>query len=232
MPLLNYLFDSDQFTITGYEDEDFSKLIDSYSLQVGPDLFDISLGGDVVSGLPKKENLDVDNVSIEDDKPVVTKTWKIGFIIDNTGLLPAPPQIAGASGKSIAGDIEMIRDLTFTPNEKSHRRPYVKAEWGDLKIQGASEGLSIKFSYFHNNVPLRAKLELSIKEFDDQNNPLFQSPDISRMPTVKEGDTLIRFCEEYYEEKNYYIKIAELNNLASFRKLRKGQTLEFPPIKK
>ena len=36
--------------------------------------------------------------------------------------------------------------------------------------------------------------------------------------------------EEYYENKNYYLKIADHNNLSSFRKLKEGSTLEFPPI--
>ena len=35
-----------------------------------------------------------------------------------------------------------------------------------------------------------------------------------------------------YNDKKFYIKIAELNNLSSFRSLEKGKRLEFPPIKK
>ena len=52
------------------------------------------------------------------------------------------------------------------------------------------------------------------------------------MPTIKEGENLVQYCEEYYKDKNFYLKIAELNNLSSFRALKKGKRLEFPPIKK
>ena len=39
-------------------------------------------------------------------------------------------------------------------------------------------------------------------------------------------------AQEYYNDKNYYLKVAEYNNLSSFRKLKTGSNLEFPPIKK
>ena len=52
------------------------------------------------------------------------------------------------------------------------------------------------------------------------------------MPTMKDGDNLVKFCEDYYKDKNYYIKIAALNNMSSFRAIQKGKRLEFPPIKK
>ena len=60
----------------------------------------------------------------------------------------------------------------------------------------------------------------------------FMSPDITRIPKVKESDNLIDFCEKYYNDKNFYLKVAEHNNLPSFRKLKTGSNLEFPPIKK
>ena len=60
----------------------------------------------------------------------------------------------------------------------------------------------------------------------------FMSPDITRIPKVKDSDTIVDFCEKYYNDKNFYLKVAEHNNLPSFRKLKTGSNLEFPPIKK
>ena len=71
---------------------------------------------------------------------------------------------------------------------------------------------------------------MTIKEELLNISRLFQSPDISRSPKVKAGDSIVNFCEEYYENKNYYLKIAEHNNLSSFRKIKEGSVLEFPPI--
>jgi hypothetical protein len=61
---------------------------------------------------------------------------------------------------------------------------------------------------------------------------LFMSPDITRIPKVKQSDNIIDFCQKYYDDKNYYLQVAEHNNLPSFRKLKTGTNLEFPPIKK
>jgi hypothetical protein len=79
---------------------------------------------------------------------------------------------------------------------------------------------------------LRAKIELNLTESKSTSNPLFRSPDISRIPTIKEGDNLIQFCEKFYDNRELYIKIAEINNLPSFRRLKEGQSIQFPPIKK
>ena len=60
----------------------------------------------------------------------------------------------------------------------------------------------------------------------------WRSPDITRIPTVTQGDSIAQLCEEYYQNRNYYIQIAKLNNLPTFRRLKEGQSIEFPPIKK
>ena len=51
------------------------------------------------------------------------------------------------------------------------------------------------------------------------------------MPIVKDGDNIVKLSEEYYDNKKYYIKLAEFNNLSSLRNLKHGSQLEVPPIK-
>ena len=80
---------------------------------------------------------------------------------------------------------------------------------------------------------MRADCNVFIEEVPAQSFlSYFMSPDITRIPKVKESDNLVDFCEKYYNDKNYYLKVAEYNNLSSFRKLKTGSNLEFPPIKK
>ena len=67
---------------------------------------------------------------------------------------------------------------------------------------------------------------------NNSENSLFQSPDITKMPIVKEGDNIVKLSEEYYDSKDYYIKLAKINNLSSLRDLKNGSQIEIPPIKK
>jgi hypothetical protein len=60
----------------------------------------------------------------------------------------------------------------------------------------------------------------------------FQSPDITRIITVKDGDTLMALCESFYDDPKYYLAVAGYNNLPTFRNLKIGSTVEFPPLKK
>jgi hypothetical protein len=82
--------------------------------------------------------------------------------------------------------------------------------------------------------PIRAKISLSVVEEIDESviSREFQSPDITRIPTIKDEDTIITLCNEFYDDPKYFIRVAEFNNLPSFRKLKAGSVLQFPPLEK
>ena len=216
------------FTIKGFEDNNFTKPINDYNLQVPPDQFDIKFGK--VYEAPGK--------NIEGDKLVKgtpgkeVRKWNFSFIIDNTGVLPKLPSGCTKPGSSIFNSISRLNSVTVNENEESHTKPFVQAIWGGLKIEGNVTSLSYKYTFFSaKGEPVRAMVSVEISEIP-KDNPNLRSPDISRMPTVKDGDNLVKFCEDFYKDKNFYLKIAELNNLSSFRVLEKGKRIEFPPIKK
>jgi hypothetical protein len=82
--------------------------------------------------------------------------------------------------------------------------------------------------------PIRADIGFSLVEEVDETviSREFQSPDITRIVTVKDGDTLIGLCESFYEDPKYYLQVAIYNNLPSFRGLKIGSQIEFPPLEK
>ena len=80
--------------------------------------------------------------------------------------------------------------------------------------------------------PLRAKVNLTLKEVSSQSDRGFRSPDITKMEVVNEKDNLVRLSLKGYDDKKYYIRLAEVNNLCSIRSLSQGQTIILPPIKK
>jgi hypothetical protein len=219
---------STKFTIEGFQDDELKISINTFELQVSPDQFDIKFGkvydapgknaeGDkLVKGTPGKE----------------VRKWNFSFIIDNTGVLPQMPSGCSSVGSSIISSIERLKSITVDINDESHSKPFVRAIWSDLKIDGTATSISFQYTYFNaKGEPLRSKVSVEITETPKE-NPNLRSPDISRMPTIKDGDNLVKFCEDYYNDKYFYLKIADLNNLSSFRALEKGKRLEFPPIKK
>ena len=52
------------------------------------------------------------------------------------------------------------------------------------------------------------------------------------MPLIKDKDNIIKLSLDSYDDKKYYIRIAEVNNLASIRDLKKGRSVFLPPIEK
>ncbi len=59
-----------------------------------------------------------------------------------------------------------------------------------------------------------------------------QSPDLTHIRTIKEGDTLPLLCKEMYGDIKYYVEVANFNGLNDFRNLKTGDKIKFPPLAK
>jgi hypothetical protein len=229
-------------TLTGYTkfaNGTASRSIGSYELPVNPDTFDLSyeLNGD--DSESEEQPLTAAGTSVKaKPKTYNPRTISFDFIIDNSGAIPFAPPTQSSTlsvGSSIEDSLIYLRKLTIKPNSDSHRPPYVKLEWGTITLVGnvtKFESHILKFK--RSGSPLRAKISMSIKEEVDEAviTREFRSPDITRMPTIKEGDSLVSLCEQFYDDPKYFIRIAEYNELPSFRSLKPGSVLEFPPLEK
>jgi|OM-RGC.v1.012818156 hypothetical protein len=210
----------------------------TYNLQLNPEKFEI--------GYPKKKDdnctqSSADGQMVESSEPLFSlKTWSVTFTIDNTGAVPFPPSASPfpitTPGNSIYPSISYFNELFVEPDNEIHSRKYIKGIWGmgDLTIFGKVKEFKYEYTFFTNSgTPLRANCTVFIEEVPIPSmGSLFMSPDITRIPKVKQSDNIIDFCQKYYDDKNYYLQVAEHNNLPSFRKLKTGTNLEFPPIKK
>jgi len=96
---------------------------------------------------------------------------------------------------------------------------------------------STDISYTHfrpDGSALRAKVSLAFSQYvapktvkqQDQD----QSPDVSHIVTVVEGDTLPQLCQKIWNDDSYYIQVARFNNLDKFRNMKGIEQLIFPPI--
>ena len=104
-----------------------------------------------------------------------------------------------------------------------------------IGFKGHLQNMDIVYDLFSNRgVPLRARISLQFvshvsKETMELKN-YNQSPDMSHIFTIREGDSLPLMSEDVYNDSKYFLHIAELNELTNFRNLEVGAKLLFPPL--
>ena len=98
--------------------------------------------------------------------------------------------------------------------------------------------LDINYALFsRSGEPLRAKLNATFTNYVEQEARLkreqdHKSPDLTHIRTVNLGDRLPKMTHDVYSDQSYYLKVAKANGLTSFRKLKIGTNIVFPPIQK
>jgi hypothetical protein len=214
-------------SIDGYRDPDFTNAgsIGSFILQINPAELSFSIGQNKGK---LKEDKAVDGSILKSIAPSwIQESLNLSFTIDDTGVVPKKIQEV-----SIVDSIEKLKNITVVPDPEIHRPPFVKVSWGGgVSIKGTVSNFKYVYTFFDSQgVPLRANITMNIMEYSD-NQQLFQSPDITKMPIVKGGDTIVKLSEKYYDDKKYYLQLAEFNNLSSLRNLKLGAHIEIPPMK-
>jgi hypothetical protein len=205
----------------------------TYTLQLNPENLSISY-----DALPEKDDepASAAGMPVSDKNAAYNKqTVSVNFTIDNSGAIPTTPEKISGSGGSIKDSIDHFLKVTVKPTRATHRPPFVQLQWGQFILVGKVFGLSISYTYFDvDGEPIRADIGFSLVEEVDETviSREFQSPDITRIITVKDGDTLIGLCESFYDDPKYYLQVAAYNNLPSFRGLKIGSQIEFPPLEK
>lgn len=205
---------------------------ETYELQINPNTVNCTFAEKTKEG-GEPTGATGDVIAVK--RPTYYKeTIKFSFTIDATGALPALAD--GASQNNGLGEsIEKLKKATIYPIRSTHAPPYVHLTWGEISLKGLVSDFAITYNLFNSSgKPLRANITIGVTEVVDSEveSSKFQSPDITRIPTIMEGQTLPNLCGEYYDDNRYYLRIAEVNKLPSFRRLQTGQRLLFPPIEK
>jgi len=211
----------------------------TFLCQVNPDQFSVSFDLNTMEE-ESQEPKNASGIPVADKgKAYSRKQVNFEFIIDNTGALPTPPQGTSAAlppGMSIQSSIDQLQKASIKPTSESHMPPFVHVLWsGSVNLKGRVTKFDVTYLHFDRlGFPMRAKVSMSVAEVvDDQVvSREFRSPDITRMPTIREGDTLVAMCHEFYDDRKYFIRVAEFNDLPTFRRLKVGSTIQFPPLEK
>lgn len=218
--------------ITGFKTPSFSssEKLKEYTLQLNPTALSISVGD------PQFKKKEKDAEGKEIGKKVTAyrqRTLDLTFTIDNTGVIPMKPKVMTSGSASLIDSIKLLEAAAIDNVPSEHRPPFVILQWGaKFKFRGTVSSYKYNFTFFDGfGAPLRAEISMQITDFDQNDKEVWQSPDITKMPVLKDGDTIPKLCEKYYDDKKYYIKLAEFNSLSSIRSVKYGSQIEIPPIK-
>lgn len=159
------------------------------------------------------------------------------LFFDGTGASPSASKGIGVNSaiKDVDLQIQAFLKLAYQITGAIHKPNYVMLIWGTFIMTGVLKSANVTYTMFApDGRPLRAKMSVSIDEHIDNGllGKILQlsSPDLSKSITVKEGDTLPLLCFQEYRDSSLYTKVAKVNNLKNYRKLKQGMELLFPPI--
>ncbi|MFD1163826.1 CIS tube protein [Hwangdonia seohaensis] len=157
----------------------------------------------------------------------------INFVFDRTGAI----KTSEASEDGVIEDIEQFKKVVFDYNGEQHKPNYLKIAWGTLLFKGSLTEMSIEYKLFNpDGTPIRAMANVKFQGTAEEDLRLAkennQSPDLTHLRTVKDGDTLPLMSYRIYGDSKYYLEVAKANGITNFRQLTIGQQLVFPPIQK
>jgi hypothetical protein len=213
-----------KLVIKSYSDSGFATEKASYTVQVNPEKYSHSYT--VVynkTGTPgsKSVPLGFDHMT----PPQI----RFELLFDATGAIPN-------SATDLTAEINRFLDVVYTYNGTIHEAPYLKLFWGSLAFGARLEELQFQYTLFRpDGSPLRARADVAFTSFVDPKTMAReedkQSPDLTHVVTVSEGDTLPLLCYRVYGSPTYYPQVARANGLTHFRRLQAGSQIVFPPLK-
>lgn len=138
--------------------------------------------------------------------------------------------------KSVEQKVKELEDTVYNYEGSIHKPLFLEVLWAELSFYSHLKNLDVKYYLFDmNGNPTRAKISLSFESYASPdysarrgNN---QSPDMTHVKTVREGDNILSMCREVYGDSKYFVHIAEFNDLINFRSITPGTQLIFPPLK-
>jgi hypothetical protein len=166
---------------------------------------------------------------------------QMDFLFDSTGVLKQNKLVnISLIGSNAGGDlIQRITDFKkalFDYSREEHQPNYIKLHWGTLTFFGRLTSLNINYKLFQpDGKPIRAVASCGfIGKIDEDLQAAFNdqsSPDLTHQRTVTAGSNILTLTQDIYNDEKYYYAAAKANQLNSFRKIKTGTVLNFPPVK-
>jgi hypothetical protein len=154
---------------------------------------------------------------------------QLEFVIDNTGAIP--------DSSDVTDKVKEFSEILYKVQDKIHRPSYLQLLWGTLSFHCSLKELKIDYTLFKpDGKPIRALLNATFMEVIEANRRSaeqgYNSPDLTHIRYLREGDTLPLMAHRIYGNASLYIQVAKFNNLQSFRNIPPNTKIIFPPIDK
>lgn len=220
-------------TIKAYSDNGFNdETGDTFTAQFNPETVKHSMNIDYDTEQPLGS-------SGADVKYKHTRPETLSFSLEFTKSFDISNVSSSSQDMStdVIDRVETLKSTMFAYSGDIHRPCYVQLTWGDFTFKGQTESINVVYSMYDiSGEPKRATVDLSfIGSMDTQTRASAEnrsSPDLSHYIEVKDGDTLPMLCYKVYGNTNYYMDVARVNKLTSFRNIEPGRKLLFPPLDK
>ncbi len=208
----------------GYQKEDFTGAFEEFTVQYNPSEFSRSFEAEYES-----EEANGKTDSPQKFKRIKPSDLALSFTLDGTG----------ASGEKIdvVEQLSQFQKTAYEYDGKIHRPRYVHVTWGNaLNFRGVVKNVAVKYTLFTaEGSPLRVKVDVTMSSSKDYNTQIAEdkpeSPDMTHMRVVKEGENLPLLSYEIYGDSRYYLDVAKVNGIINHRKLKAGSKVYFPPLK-
>ena len=125
----------------------------------------------------------------------------------------------------------------YNMNGDIHRPHFLQVQWGKFIFPCILSNLDLTYTLFKpNGDPLRIKASATFLNYVAQKERVARerkkSPDLTHVRLVKGGDRLDLMTYKLYKDPNFVLQIAKANGLSTFREIRPGTELVFPPLDK
>ncbi len=229
--------------LVAYTDATFSSAIPGveYEVLINPESYSLTYGNETndITGQGSSESVRTFN-----KRPAQNMTFK--FIFDGSGVVKkggggllsglAVPGLP-ADKPDVVQDFNTFKNVVYNYDSTTHSPRYVQLQWGPLIYNCQLTNMTVSFKLFKpDGTPVRAEANCTFQSAIDPATLAAkegrQSPDLTHIRTVIEGDTLPLLCYREYGDSKYYYQVAKVNKLTNFKQLTPGTKLIFPPIAK
>jgi Contractile injection system tube protein/LysM domain len=122
-------------------------------------------------------------------------------------------------------------------DSETHAPPVCTFAWGDkgpekdLYFTGVIEKATTTFTMFHSNGnPVRAKINLTFRQFQSNENKKLHSADKTKRITIVSGDSLWLLASKEYGDPAKWRSIADANNIDDPLSLESGTEIIVPKL--
>lgn len=233
--------------LVAYTDNTFQNEVPgvTYDVLINPESYSLNYGIETNDTSAQGASESTRNVNKRRPQGMTFK-----FVFDGTGVVQKPG--GGLAGNLLSGlavpslplakldvveEFNNFKKVVYNFDSETHSPRYVQLRWGPLIYNCQLDTMMVNFKLFKpDGTPIRAEADCHFLGAIDKKTMLadanLHSPDLSRIRTVKEGDSLPLLCYREYGDSKYYFQVAKLNRLTNFKRLVPGTKLVFPPIAK